>query len=80
MACDFQFYVAVIATLLLHLASGRKVNKYDLFWLGSVAAGRATFEEMQEGLSRIELEKERERARKKKLTDKKLAENKKIAK
>lgn len=59
----FQFYVAVIATLLLHLATGRRVNKYALFWLGSVASGRATFEEMQAGLARIEREKALERAR-----------------
>jgi hypothetical protein len=58
-----QFYVAVIATLLLYLASGRRVNKYALFWLGSVASGLATFEEMQEGLARIEREKALERAR-----------------
>ena len=62
----FQFYVAVIATLLLHLATGRRVSKYTLFWLGSVAAGQATFEQMQAGLARIEREKELERARKKK--------------
>jgi hypothetical protein len=63
---SFQFYVAVIATLLLHLATGRRVSKYTLFWLGSVAAGQCTFEQMQQGLARIEREKELERARKKK--------------
>jgi hypothetical protein len=62
----FQFYVAVIATLLLHLATGRRVSKYSLFWLGSIAAGQATFEQMQLGLARIEREKELERNRKKK--------------
>ncbi len=72
---QFQFYVAVIATLLLHLATGRRVSKYALFWLGSVAAGHATFEEMQEGLARIEREKERERERRKRA-----AERKKIGK
>jgi hypothetical protein len=61
-----QFYVAVIATLLLHLATGRRVSKYALFWLASVASGQATFQQMQEGLARIEREKELERARKKK--------------
>lgn len=61
-----QFYVAVIATLLLHLATGRRVSKYALFWLGSVASGQATFQQMQAGLARIEREKELERARKKK--------------
>lgn len=59
----FQFYVAVIGTLLLHLATGRRVNKYALFWLGSVAAGHATWEQMQAGLGRIEREKSLERAR-----------------
>jgi hypothetical protein len=59
----FQFYVAVIATLLLHLATGRKVSKYSLFWLNAVATGQATFEQMQQGLARIEREKALERAR-----------------
>ena len=59
----FQFYVAVIATLLLHLATGRKVSKYSLFWLNAVATGQATFEQMQLGLARIEREKALERAR-----------------
>jgi hypothetical protein len=58
-----QFYVAVIATLLLYIATGRRVSKYALFWLGSVASGLATFEEMQAGLARIEREKTLERAR-----------------
>ena len=59
----FQFYVAVIATLLLHLATGRRVSKYALFWLNAVATGQATFEQMQQGLARIEREKALERAR-----------------
>jgi hypothetical protein len=67
----FQFYIAVIATLLLHLATGRRVSKYTLFWLGSVAAGHATFEQMQAGLARIEREKELDRARKKRVFDRK---------
>lgn len=58
-----QFYVAVIATLLLHLCTGRRVSKYALFWMGSVAAGQASFEEMQAGLQRIEREKQLERER-----------------
>jgi hypothetical protein len=66
-----QFYVAVIATLLLHLATGRRVSKYALFWLGSVALGQATFEEMQEGLARTEREKELERARKRRAAERK---------
>jgi hypothetical protein len=62
----FQFYVAVIATLLLHLATGRRVSKYALFWLGSVAEGHATFEQMQADLARRERERELERIRKQK--------------
>jgi hypothetical protein len=69
-----QFYIAVIATLLLHIATGRRVNKYALFWLGAVAAGQATFEQMQAGLARIEREKMLERIRlaKKRLAAKKV--------
>jgi hypothetical protein len=59
----FQFYVAVIATLLLHIATGYKVSKYALFWLNAVATGQATFEQMQQGLARIEREKALARAR-----------------
>lgn len=58
-----QFYVAMIATLLLHIITGRRVSKYALFWLGSVASGQATFEDMQIGLARVEREKELDRAR-----------------
>jgi len=59
----FQFYVAVIGTLLLHIATGRKVSKYALFWLNAVATGQATWEQMQVGLARIEREKQLEKAR-----------------
>jgi len=52
-----QFYVAVIATLLLHISTGGRVSKYSLFWLASVASGQATWEQMQTGLARIEREK-----------------------
>lgn len=58
-----QFYVGVIATLLLHISTGRRVSKYALFWLSAVAHGQATFEEMRAGLARIEREKALERAR-----------------
>ena len=61
-----QLYVAMIATLLLHLATGQRVSKYSLFWLNSVATGQATWEQMQEGLARVEREKALERARLKK--------------
>jgi len=58
-----QLYVAMIATLLLHLATGQRVSKYSLFWLGSIASGHATWEEMQAGLARIQREKMLEKAR-----------------
>lgn len=58
-----QFYVAIIATLLLHLSTGRRVSKYALFWLAAVANGTATFEDMDAGLARIEREKALEKAR-----------------
>ena len=61
-----QLYVAMIATLLLHLATGRRVSKYNLFWFHSVTTGQATWEQMQEGLSRVEREKALEKARLKK--------------
>jgi len=58
-----QLYVAMIATLLLHLATGQRVSKYALFWLGSIASGHASWEEMQAGLARIQREKMLEKAR-----------------
>ncbi len=61
-----QLYVVMIATLLLHLATGKRVSKYSLFWLNSVACGQATWEQMQEGLARVEREKALERIRKNK--------------
>ncbi len=58
-----QFYVAVIACLLMHLRTGRKVNKYAIFALSQVAAGLASYAEIEPMLERIEREKELERAR-----------------
>ena len=67
----FQFYVAVTATLLLHLATGRRPGRYALFWLGCVANGAATFEEMAAGLARTEREAELARARRRRLAARK---------
>lgn len=67
-----QFYVAVIACLLMHISTGRKVNKYMLFLMGQVAAGLATFEQIVPLLEKIEREKELERRRRAK---KKLLKN-----
>jgi IS4 transposase len=75
-----QLYVAMIATLLLHLATGKKVSKYSLFWLSQVACGKATWEQMEAGLARIEREKALERIRlnKKKLMAAILPETKSV--
>jgi hypothetical protein len=58
-----QFYVAVIACLLMHLATGRKPNRYSLMLLGEVAAGRTTLEQILPLLDKIEREKQLERER-----------------
>jgi len=58
-----QLYVAVIGTLLLHIATGRRVSKYSLFWVDCVLRGQASVAEMEAGLARRERERELERAR-----------------
>lgn len=70
-----QFYVAVIACLLMHISTGRKVNKYMLFLMGQVASGLATFEQIVPLLEKIEHEKELERRRRQK---KKLLKNQEL--
>ena len=59
----FNFYVAVIGCLLMHVRTGRKVNKYSLFLFGQVAAGLVSLEKILPILERIEREKELERQR-----------------
>ena len=56
-------YTAVIGTLLLHIATGRRVSKYALFWVSCVLSGQATVEEMDAGLARRERERDLERTR-----------------
>jgi hypothetical protein len=58
-----QFYVAIIACLLMYVRSGRKLNKYSLFLLGQVAAGQVDFDGIAPMLDRIEREKQQERQR-----------------
>jgi hypothetical protein len=58
-----QLYVAVIACLLMHIRTGRRVNKYMLFLMGQVAAGQCGIEQMMTMLERIEREKQLERQR-----------------
>jgi hypothetical protein len=59
----FQLYTAVIACLLMHVRTGRKVNKYALFLFGQVAAGQATLDQILPMLEKIEREKQLERDR-----------------
>lgn len=68
-----QFYVAVIAALLMHIKSGRKVSKYMLFLMGQVAGGLASYAQIEPMLERIDREKQLERAR---LARKRAAKNK----
>ena len=58
-----MLYTALIGTLLLHIATGRRVSKYAMFWVSCVVSGQATVEEMEAGLSRRERERDLERAR-----------------
>jgi hypothetical protein len=75
----FHFYVAVIACLLMHVRTGRKVNKYSLFLFGQVAAGLVSLEKILPMLERIEREKELERQRlARKRAQKKLSGSSKI--
>lgn len=58
-----HFYVAVIATLLLHLTTGRRVSKYSLMYLGWVSQGLMSWRQMEEGMAVVEREKALERQR-----------------
>jgi hypothetical protein len=58
-----QLYVAVIAVLLMHVQTGRRVSVYALAALGHVADGRLTIEQAMEFLARRGRERELARAR-----------------
>lgn len=58
-----QLYVAVIAVLLMHVQSGRRVSIYALAALGRVARGQQTLAQAMEFLARRERERELARAR-----------------
>lgn len=58
-----HFYVAVIATLLTHLTTGRRVSKYSLMYLSWVEQGLMSWQDMEEGMALLEREKELERLR-----------------
>jgi hypothetical protein len=57
-AITLQFYVAVIATLLLHLTTGRRPSKYSLMYLGWVSQGLIDWAGMEAGMAVVEREKE----------------------
>jgi hypothetical protein len=58
-----QFYVALIAVLLMHLRTGMRPSKYALNLLGMVVMGGATWEEIEPILAKRARERELERAR-----------------
>ena len=58
-----QFYVTLIAMLLMYLRTGVRPSKYALNLLGMVVAGTASWEEIQPILARRSRERELERAR-----------------
>lgn len=53
-----QFYVAVIACLLMYINTGRRPSKYLLFEMQMIASGMSTLEESIESLKRLERERE----------------------
>src|SRR5690606_18994001 len=58
-----QFYAAMIACLLMHIRTGRKVDKYMLFLMGQVAAGEASMADIWPLLEKVDREKALARAR-----------------
>ena len=58
-----QFYVALIAMLLMYLRTGLRPSKYALNLLGMVVAGTASWEEVQPIIAHRSREREMERAR-----------------
>jgi hypothetical protein len=58
-----QLYVAVIAVLLMHVQTGRRVSIYALAALSRVAAGTQSLAQAMEFLARRERERELDRAR-----------------
>lgn len=59
----FQFYVAVIAVLLMYLQMGRRVSRYAIFLLGRLCNGQITMAQMMSSLEKLEREKARARER-----------------
>ena len=59
----FQFYVAVIAVLLMYVHMGRRVSRYAVVGLHNYLAGLLTLEQLLAVIERREREKERARLR-----------------
>jgi hypothetical protein len=57
-----QFYVCLIAMLLIYLRTGMRPSKYALNLLGMVVAGTASWEEIQPILARRSRERDLARA------------------
>ena len=53
-----QFYVAVIACLLMYINTGRRPSKYLLFEMQLIASGMSTLEEAAESLAHLDRERE----------------------
>lgn len=58
-----QFYVVIIATLLMHLHTGARPSVYSFMLLSSAAAGDLVLEKVPEVLERLARERELERLR-----------------
>lgn len=58
-----QFYVVIIATLLMHLHTGARPSVYSFLLLSSAAAGDLVLEKVPEVLERLARERELERLR-----------------
>lgn len=59
----FQFYVAVIAVLMMYVQSGQRVSIYALQVLSRVAHGQMTLQQAMDVLARRQRERELDRAR-----------------
>ncbi len=71
----FQFYVAMIAVLMMHVQSGRRVSIYCLHLLSRVAHGQMSMQQAMAVLAKFERERELDRARQaRKRARKKLAQ------
>ena len=67
----FQFYVAVIAVLMMYVQSGRRVSIYALVALGRMVRGECTIQEAMAVIARREHERDLNRARQARLRDRK---------